>query len=288
MLTLTQILKDVNDRPGTALSAFTVTDLTDMHAVINACQKRRTPLIMLTGRYEIDNFGIHFIRKMAEAATLTCSTPVFLVLDHGNTFDDAVRCIVNGYSLVMFDGSRLPLEENVRQTREIARIAHAAGILVEGEIGHVPGQEGSALFSTEPRYTDPDEAEFFYRETGVDILAVSFGTAHGLSGGLPQLNCDIVREVRHRTGVPIAMHGGSGVPADQVRKAVEAGVKKINFSSDLRAAYTAAVRTGCARMESETEHIELFMEARRAVQAVAEEKISLANTPVLNMSVSGR
>jgi ketose-bisphosphate aldolase len=282
MLTLTHILKDINDRPATALPAFTVTDLTDMHAVLAACSERRTPLVMLTSEYEIENFGMHFIREMADAAAATYPIPVFLVLDHGNNFDIAVRCVANGYDIVMFDGSRLSLEENVRQTREIARIAHTVGILVEGEIGHVPGQEGSALFSTEARYTDPEEAEFFYRETGVDILAVSFGTAHGLSGGQPILNCDIIREVRRRTGVPVAMHGGSGVPADQVKKAVEAGVKKINFSSDLRAAYTAAVRSGCARMESETDHMKVFMEARRAVQSVAEEKISLASAPVLD------
>jgi fructose-bisphosphate aldolase class II len=282
MLTLSHILQKINGQPATALPAFTVTDLTDMHAVLDACQNRRIPLIMLTGRYEIDNFGIHFIRKMAEAAALTRPIPVFLVLDHGNTFDDAVLCIANGYSLIMFDGSRLPLQENVRCTKEIVRIAHAAGALVEGEIGHVPGQEGSALFDSKPQYTDPDEAEYFYRETGVDLLAVSFGTAHGLSGGLPQLNCDIVREVRRRTGVPIAMHGGSGVPADQVKKAVEAGVKKINFSSDLRAAYTTTVRRCSERVESQTDHMEIFMAARRAVQGVAEEKITLVNAPALD------
>jgi fructose-bisphosphate aldolase, class II len=282
MLTLPHILQKINGQSATALPAFTVTDLTDMHAVLDACQNRRIPLIMLTGRYELDNFGIHFIRKMAEAAALTRPIPVFLVLDHGNTFDDAVLCIANGYSLIMFDGSRLPLQENVRCTKEIVRIAHAAGALVEGEIGHVPGQEGSALFDSKPRYTDPDEAEFFYRETGVDLLAVSFGTAHGLSGGLPQLNCDIVREVRRRTGVPIAMHGGSGVPADQVKKAVEAGVKKINFSSDLRAAYAAAVREYCAKNPSEIDHMKIFADARRSVQRVAEEKISLVNAPLLD------
>ncbi len=284
MLTLPHILEKVNNKPATALPAFTVTDLTDMHAVLAACLKKRTPLIMLTSQYEIDNFGMHFIRKMAEAAAASYSIPVFLMLDHGNNFDIAVRCAANGYALIMFDGSRLPLEENVRQTREIARIGHAAGALVEGEIGHVPGQEGSALFDAKPRYTDPEEAEFFYRETGVDLLAVSFGTAHGLSGGEPRLNCDIIRQVRLRTGAPIAMHGGSGVPADQVKKAVEAGVKKINFSSDLRAAYTAAVRRCLPEIRSETDHMEIFMKARLAVQAVAEEKISLANAPVLDVT----
>jgi fructose-bisphosphate aldolase, class II len=283
MLTFSQVLLKTNALPSTALPAFTVTDLTDMHAVLEACHGSRTPLVMLTSQYEIDNFGIHFIRKMAEAAALTRPIPVFLVLDHGTSFDDAVRCIANGYSLIMFDGSRLPLEENVRATREIARIAHAAGALAEGEIGHVPGQEGSALFDSKPRYTDPEEAEFFYRETGVDLLAVSFGTAHGLSGGLPQLDCDIVREVRRRTGAPIAMHGGSGVPPQQVRNAIDVGVKKINFSSDLRAAYTAAVRRCSGDIESQTDHMKIFMEARRAVQEVAREKISLVNAPVLDV-----
>ena len=283
MLTFSQVLEKTNALPACALPAFTVTDLTDMHAVLEACYETSTPLVMLTSRYEIDNFGIHFIRKMAEAAALSRPIPVFLVLDHGTSFDDAVLCIANGYSLIMFDGSRLPLEENVRATREIARIAHAAGALAEGEIGHVPGQEGSALFDSTPHYTDPEEAEYFYRETGVDLLAVSFGTAHGLSGGLPELNCDIVREVRRRTGAPIAMHGGSGVPPEQVKRAIEAGVKKINFSSDLRAAYTAAVRRGSEQIKSKTDHMTIFMEARRAVEEAAREKISLVNAPVLDV-----
>ncbi len=282
MLTLSHVLHKINEQPATALPAFTVTDLTDMHAVLAASQNKNTPLLMLTGDYEINNFGMDFLRKMTAAARISYSIPVFLALDHGLDFDIAVRCVAAGYSLVMFDGSRLPLAENVRQTREIVRVAHAAGVLVEGEIGRILGQEGSTVSARRQQYADPEEADFFYRETGVDLLAVSFGTAHGLGGGEIRLDYDIVREVRTRTGAPVVMHGGSGVPADQVREAVRSGIKKVNFSSDLRAAYTATVREYCVKNPSEIDHMKIFVDARRSVQRVAEEKISLVNAPTLD------
>ncbi len=273
MLDFSELLNKINRMSGTAIAAFTVTDLTDMHAVLGACQSKNAPFIMLTGPYEIRNFSLPFILKMARAAAQTYSIPAFLELDHCDDFDLTVQCIAGGYPLVMFDGSRLPLEENVKQTRDIVRIAHAAGSLVEGEIGWVPGGEGGPGASGSTAYTDPEEAEYFFNETKVDLLAISFGTVHGFYRNAPKLDYGIIEETRRRTGAPIAMHGGSGLSPQEVSRAIESGIKKVNFSTDLRNAYTSTVWDCCNKDRAAVDHIKIFAEARKAVQAVAEEKL---------------
>ncbi len=279
MLGCTSLLTKINRMSGRAIAAFTVTDLTDMHAVLSACQGRNTPFIMLTGPYEIRNFGLPFVINMASAAAQIYSVPAFLELDHCDDFDLTVQCITGGYPIVMFDGSKLSLEENVKRTREVVRFAHAAGSLVEGEIGWVPGAEGPSASSGSTAYTDPEEAEYFYRETNVDILAISFGTVHGFYRSAPKLDYRIIEETRRRTGAPIAMHGGSGLSPEEVSRAIESGVKKVNFSTDLRNAYTSAVRNCCERERTAVDHIGIFAEAREAVQAVAEEKLRQVCAP---------
>lgn len=279
MLKCADLLTKINRMPGAALAAFTVTDLTDMHAVLDAGLNKNTPFIMLTGPSEIGNFGLPFVLGMARAAAESSSVPAYLMLDHCDDFDLTVRCVAGGYAIVMFDCSRLPLEENVRRTREIVRIAHANGVLVEGEIGWVPGGEGASASAGHAGYTDPAEAEYFFRQTGVDLLAISFGTVHGFYREKPLLDYRIIEETRRRTGAPIAMHGGSGLAPLEIRAALDAGVKKVNFSTDLRAAYTAAVKDCCAGDPTAVDHMKIFMKARQAVRKVAEEKLDQVNAP---------
>jgi len=179
----------------------------------------------------------------------------------------------------MFDGSRLPLEENIRQTREIVRIAHSVGVLVEGEIGRMQGVEEDVDSGGDDALTDPTEAEIFYRETGVDLLAISFGTVHGCYRGEPRLNFDIIREVRERTGAPLVMHGGTGTPLSDVHRAISLGIKKINYGTELKLAYSGAMRDYCTALGDETDPRKILQHARIAVQQVVEEKLNWINTP---------
>jgi fructose-bisphosphate aldolase class II len=158
------------------------------------------------------------------------SVPVAVILDHGNSLEDAVRAIHLGASSVMFDGSNLPYEENVRQTEEVVRVAHAVGVCVEAELG---GLSGSALdlddSGPEASFTDPDQAVDFVHRTGVDTLAISFGNAHGVYRGEPNLDLDRVRKLHTMVHVPLVMHGASGLAEDIYPSIVESGISKVCY-----------------------------------------------------------
>jgi fructose-bisphosphate aldolase class II len=167
--------------------------------------------------------------------------PVSLMLDHGQSFEQCIRALTYGFTDVMYDGSRLPLEENIATTRMVVRAAHAVGACVEAELGHVgSGRDYQAYGALRKGFTDPETVERFVAETEVDMLAVAVGTAHGFYQGDPELDLDLLREIRGRVDIPLALHGGSGCSADQFRAAIEAGITKINVASDL---YRAAGET---------------------------------------------
>ncbi len=171
-----------------------------------------------------------YIRQRAEEA----SVPLSLMLDHGRSFEQCVRALVCGFSDVMYDGSQLPLEENIATTRAVVRAAHAVGAAVEAELGHVGrGSEYADVETRRKGYTDPDIVEMFVAETGVDILAIAIGTAHGMYDGEPQIDVGLLKEIRRRVDIPLALHGGSGCTEAQFREVVAEGISKVNVATDL-------------------------------------------------------
>jgi fructose-bisphosphate aldolase class II len=156
---------------------------------------------------------------------------VVLNLDHGLTIDAIERALANGFTSIMFDGSHLEFEENIRQTREVARMCHAWNISIEAELGAVGGAEGGGLMgNADPaKYTDAKQAKIFVEKTGIDALAVAIGNSHGRYQGKPDLDFERLRAIRDVTGIPLVLHGGSGISADDFRKAVSLGIAKINF-----------------------------------------------------------
>jgi ketose-bisphosphate aldolase len=171
-----------------------------------------------------------YIRARAEDATV----PVSLMLDHGRSFEECIRAIAYGCSDVMYDGSKLPVEENIENTRMVVRAAHAVGVPVEAELGVVGrGSEYEDMDLRREGYTNPDSVEHFVGQTGVDFLAVAIGTAHGLYRSEPDLDLDLLSEIRARVDVPLVLHGGSGVTEDQFREAIARGICKINVATDL-------------------------------------------------------
>jgi fructose-bisphosphate aldolase class II len=171
-----------------------------------------------------------YIRTCAEEATV----PVSLMLDHGSSFEQCIQAISYGFTDVMYDGSQLPLEQNIDNTRAVVRAAHAVGVCVEAELGHVgSGTEYQGFGAQRKGFTDPDSVEQFVAETGVDFLAIAIGTAHGLYAGEPQLDLDLLHEIRGRVDIPLVLHGGSGLSEAQFRSAIAAGISKINVATDL-------------------------------------------------------
>jgi len=173
-----------------------------------------------------------YIRTRAEESSL----PISLMLDHGDSFELCMKAISWGYTDVMFDGSRLPLEENIEITSAVVRAAHAMGVAVEAELGHVgSGHEYRDYGGRGEGFTDPDAVEAFVARTGVDFLAVAIGTAHGHYEGEPQLDLELLGELRARVETPLVLHGGSGLTESLFRGAIAAGIAKINVATDLYA-----------------------------------------------------
>lgn len=235
-----------------AVGAFNINNMEILQAVISAAEKEKSPVMVCTSEGAIKYAGIDYLSSMARLAAAKASVPVCLHLDHGTTYETIISCIANGWTSVMIDGSKFPLDENIAVTKEIVKIAHAAGVSVEAEIGRLSGVEDNV--SVEERdsiYTNPHEAELFVKETGIDSLAIAIGTAHGKYKGVPKLDFDRLATIKKMLDMPIVLHGASGVPEDQIRKAVSLGINKINIDTDIRQAFTNGVHEAFAAKPEE-------------------------------------
>lgn len=222
---------------------FNMNNLEFAQAIAQAAREEKSPFIYGVSEGALKYMGMEYTVAMAEAAAKYAGVPVALHLDHGSSFDVAMKCIRAGFSSVMFDGSHHPYEENIRMTKEIVKAAHAMGVSVEGELGTIGGVEDDiAVDEAEASLAKPDEAIRFYEETGVDALAIAVGTAHGMYKGEPNIRFDIIDEVAKAIPVPIVLHGGSGVKDEAIKQAIANGVGKINVNTENQVACTDKIR----------------------------------------------
>lgn len=240
LVTSAKMLLDARDG-GYAVGAFNCENMEMVKAIIAAAEELRAPVMLQTTpstiRYGTLATYAAIVRAEADKATV----PVALHLDHGDSFELAAQAILAGYTSVMIDGSRLPLRENIAFTRRVADLAKACGIPCEAELGRVGGKEDD-LVGTADANTDPDEAKEFVEKTGITSLAIGIGTAHGFYVGTPVLDKKRVSEIRKKTDIPLVLHGASGLSEADVRECVERGICKVNFATELRKAYTDAVK----------------------------------------------
>ena len=219
--------------------AIPLFDTFDMHStdgMFLALEEKRAPTIVAMYESSMNRPNARAFAAYIRARAEDSSVPVSLMLDHGTSFEQCIKAISFGFTDVMFDGSKLPLEENIRITRAVAKAAHAVGIGCEAELGLVG--RGSDFADHEVRrkgYTDPDIVQDFIDKTGVDFLAIAIGTAHGLYEGEPSLDLDLLREIRSRVDIPLVLHGGSGCTNEQFRAVVRDGIQKINVATELYA-----------------------------------------------------
>ncbi|MEB3101857.1 class II fructose-1,6-bisphosphate aldolase [Ferviditalea candida] len=226
-----------------AVGQFNMNNLEFAQAIMEAAIEEKSPFIFGVSEGALKYMGIEFTVALAQAAARKSGLPIALHLDHGSSFEVAMKCIRAGFSSVMFDGSHYPLEENIRITKEVVKAAHAMGVSVEGELGTIGGVEDDISVEDEhAKLANPEEAVRFYEETGVDCLAIAVGTAHGMYKGEPKIHFDIIEQVSSRIPVPIVLHGGSGIPDEAIRKAVQAGVGKINVNTENQVACTDTIR----------------------------------------------
>ncbi len=227
-----------------AIPAFDVCNLELAKAVLEAAVEARAPVILATYTGDLAHAGLGPLARLIKALAEDAPVPVMLHLDHGTGFELAVQCLAEGYSSVMFDGSHLPLEENVRQSRAIAAAAHALGAAMEGEVGSFGGDQGAVVF------TEPEHAASMFDRGDIDMLAVSVGSVHGQQS---RLDLGRLERIAHRVAGPLVLHGGSGIHPVDVRRAVALGVVKLNIGHALFTAWLDGLREGLAASSSHYE-----------------------------------
>ena len=227
---------------GYAVGAFNVENMEMVMAVIAAAEELRAPLMMQTTPSTIKYAGLDMYLANVKAAAERASVPVCLHLDHGDSFDPAMRALRTGYTSIMIDGSHNVFEENIAITKAVADACRPSGIPVEAELGKVGGKEDDLDGGTGNGYTDPLEAKEFVERTGVNSLAVAIGTAHGVYKGVPKLDLDRLAEIRKVVDIPLVLHGASGLSEEAVVESIKRGICKVNFATELRIAYTDGVK----------------------------------------------
>jgi fructose-bisphosphate aldolase class II len=218
-----------------AVGAFDVVSLDFISGVIAAAEAKQAPVIISLAESHFEYFDFELLMAAVVTAAERTSVPVAIHLDHGESLASAVHAIKLGCTGVMVDASSLPLEDNIAHTRAVVDMAHACGIPVEGELGYVPGVEGedAERHPGEVVYTSVDAARRYRDDTGVDFLAVSIGTVHGRMRGEPKLDFDRLAEINASLGLPLVIHGGTGLSEDQFRNLIANGVTKINYYTAL-------------------------------------------------------
>ena len=267
LVNLKEILAIAEERKC-AVGAFNTPNLECLIAVIDAAEKLGTPVIISHAELHENISPLEKIGPVMVQAAEKAGVPVCVQLDHGETLDYIERSLEIGFTGIMYDGSLLPYEENLMNTKKAAAMARSFNAGVEAELGAMPSREGVEAASG-PVYTDPAQAEKFCRETGIDALAPSFGTAHGIYKAKPMLDFERVRIISEKTGLPLVMHGGSGVSEDDFRRAIKAGIRKINYYTYMSNAGSRAVRELLAK-EDVTFFHDLAFAAQKAMQADAE------------------
>jgi len=241
LVTTDAMLRDAHDN-GYAVAAFNCENMEMIQAIVAAAEVVRAPVILQTTPGTLRYATPAIFAATVTAAAKEATVPVALHLDHGSSFAGAEECLLAGYSSIMIDGSHLPLEENIAFTKQTAEFCLAQNIPVEGELGRVGGKEDDTV-SEDSVYTDPDEAVRFVAQTGISSLAIGIGTAHGVYETPPVLKPALVSVLRERLQVPLVLHGASGLGEDVLTDLITRGISKVNFATELRAAYTQAVRT---------------------------------------------
>lgn len=234
LVTLREILQIAENRK-IAVGAFNAANLESLQANVAAAEELKVPMILQFAQCHEEWIPLKLIGPLMVDFAKKASVPICVHLDHGETLDYLQQALEIGFTGIMYDGSTLPYGENLANTQEAVRMAVDYGVGVEAELGSMGRREsgagdGSGAEDETKIYTDPEQARDFVEQTGIDALACSFGTTHGIYLKQPKLDFDVVRRVRELTGnIPVVMHGGSGVSSEDFHRAIEAGVRKINY-----------------------------------------------------------
>ncbi|QTM99123.1 ketose-bisphosphate aldolase [Sediminibacillus dalangtanensis] len=261
---------------GFGIVAFNVHSLDMIYAVVEAADEVKAPVILQTTVGSVKSLGAENIVAAAEKASNQYNVPVALHLDHCTEYSVIVQCIRAGYTSVMIDASMHPFEENVRKTNQVMEIAKHLDINVEAELGKVGGVEDDIVVSDEDaQKAVPAECVEFIKRTKVPTLAPAIGTAHGIYKGEPDIDFIRIQEIAHLVEVPLVLHGGSAIPDEDVKRCVSLGMAKMNVSTELKNAYSAAIRNHFIETPEALDPRQYLSKAKNAAKDLAQSKITL-------------
>jgi tagatose 1,6-diphosphate aldolase GatY/KbaY len=264
---------------GYCIGAFNVHTLEMLQAVVEAAEETKSPLIIQSTVGTVKHLGPDYIAAAATVAANRSSVPIALHLDHCSDFGTIMQCIRAGYTSVMIDASHDPFDLNVAQTRKVVEAASAVGVNVEAELGRVGGVEDDIVVDErDAQLADPDECARFVELTGVHTLAPAIGTAHGIYKGDPNIDFDRIGRIAGKVSVPLVLHGGSGIPDEQVRRAVSLGMSKMNVATELRIIFSDAIKQVFAGNPEENDPRKYMVPAKQALKEAAIAKMRLCGS----------
>ena len=234
------------EKENYAIPAFNIDNLESAMAVSEIMHEMRTPVIVQMIPRTLNYGGIAIYPAMMRELMADCPVDYALHLDHGSSLALAKKCVAGGFSSVMFDGSLMPFEDNIKFTKEVTDFALPMDVSVEGELGTIGGKEEGDT-DLEASYTKVSEAEEFVRRTNVSTLAIGVGTAHGVYKGTPHINIERIKEIHTAIDTPLVLHGASGLSDEVLKDCIDAGITKINFATELRQAYTNGIKAEFAK-----------------------------------------
>jgi len=283
---------------GYAVGAFNIQNLETSLAVIEASTEERSPVIVAVTPSTIKYAGLEYLAGIVKTAAESVPVPMSLHLDHGKNIETVSKCIDAGFTSVMIDGSHLNFEENISLTKHATRLAHSKGISVEGELGRLAGVEEATVEEKKAVLTDPEAAKEFVERTGVDALAVAIGASHGAYKfkGEPKLDFERLKAIRKKVKILLVLHGASsvpswiinkatkwgaelsgakGIPEEHIKEAISLGITKINIDTDLRLAFTGAIREILLCSPKEFDPRKILGPAKNAAKEIIKGKMRL-------------
>lgn len=260
-----------------AIGQFNFSTLEQFKGILEAAKKTNSPVILGTSEGESRFIGLGQAVALVKFWRKETGLPIFLNLDHGKSFEYIKKAMDRGYDTIHFDGSEMPFEQNIKITKKVVDYARKKGVLVEGELGKIAQAKdvGKSIGVKEKGLTNPDQVGEFIRKAKVDRLAISIGNVHGVCQKMPKLDLERLKRINKNSKLCLVLHGGSGIPAKEIKKAINFGIGKININTELRVIWRRALEDCLKRRPGVDKGYEILHRVSAAIQKKVEEKIKL-------------
>ncbi len=277
MMNLKELLKKA-DEGRYAIPAFNYSDIWDFLAIIEAAEKEKSPVIISSNPLVVKAIGVDYLAAIGEIGIQLAKVPLIHHLDHSTSFELCAECVEKGYPSIMIDGSVLRLEENIALTRKMVEFAHPKGVCVEGELGRIKGKSIEGKYRGEDFLVNVEEAIQFVNETKVDSLAIGIGTAHGFYMVKPELNFERLAEVNEAIKIPLVLHGGTGIPDEDINKAISLGMNKVNIGTIIHCTYMNSLKEELNKRDKNPYTLEVLLPVKEEVKKVVKERIRVCGS----------